>query len=117
MRRVGGAHRGLDMWLVQRASALYMALFLPAFVVCAVSAAPMDFMAWRNVFQPIWMKVATLLFVASLLTHAWIGLREIFIDYMHCRRCVLLRLALYFGFAVLYLGCLAWAIDILWSVK
>lgn len=117
MRRVGGAHRGLDMWLVQRSSALYMALFLPAFVLCAVSADPMDFASWRGLFQPMWMKVASLLFVASLLTHAWIGLREIIIDYVHCRRCVLPRLVLYFGFAVLYLGCLAWSIDILWSVK
>lgn len=115
-KNVGGAHRGLDMWLVQRASAVYMALFLPIFLFCALTGPELDYAGWRALFQPLGMKVAALLFVAALLAHAWIGLREIFIDYLHCPRCALLRLALYFAFAVLYLACLVWAVDILWSV-
>lgn len=114
MRHVGGARRGLDMWLLQRASAIYMALFLVVFMALFLSAGPMGFDAWRGLFAPMAMKVAALLFVAALLTHAWIGLREIFIDYVHF---LLPRLALYLAFAVLYLGCLIWAVDILWSVK
>ena len=50
---------------------------------------------------------------AALLAHAWLGLREVFIDYVHRLG---LRLALYFGFGVLYLACLIWAVDILWVV-
>ena len=53
MRRVGGAHRGLDMWLVQRASALYMALFLPVFVACLLVCGPVDYPAWRALFVPL----------------------------------------------------------------
>lgn len=117
MRRVGGSHRGLDMWLLQRASAIYMALFLPVFLICVLCAAPLDFVAWHGLFRPMVMKVASLLFVAAMLVHAWIGLREIFIDYLHCTRCTLLRLALYFAFAVLYLAFLVWTVDILWSVR
>jgi succinate dehydrogenase / fumarate reductase membrane anchor subunit len=121
MRRVGGAHRGLDMWLLQRASAVYMALFLPLFLILGVACAPiagsLDYAAWHGLFRPLAMKVVSLLFVAALLVHAWIGLREIFIDYLHCTRCLMLRLVLYFAFAVLYLACLVWAADILWSVK
>lgn len=116
MRRVGGAHRGLDMWLAQRASAVYMALFLPIFALFLLTAGPLDYAAWLGLFTPVAMKVAALLFVIALLVHAWIGLREIFIDYLHCARCLMLRLGLYFFFATLYLGCLVWAIDILWSV-
>lgn len=117
MRRVGGAHRGLDMWLVQRASAVYMALFLPIFAVVMLTSWPLDFAVWYDLFVPVGMKIAVLLFVIALLLHAWIGLREIFIDYLHCERCLMLRLGLYFLFATVYLGCLVWAIDILWSVK
>lgn len=117
MRTVGGAHRGLDMWLAQRLSAVYMALFLPIFLFCALTGPSLDYASWRALFQPLGMKVAALLFVAALLAHAWIGLREIFIDYLHCARCVLLRLSLYFAVAALYLACLLWAADILWSVK
>lgn len=117
MRSVGGAHRGLDMWLWQRASAVYMALFLVFFLVLLVKAPALDFATWHGLFKPLSMKVGALLFVASLLVHAWIGLREIFIDYLHCPRCALLRLALYFLVAVFYLGCLGWAAHILWSVR
>jgi succinate dehydrogenase / fumarate reductase membrane anchor subunit len=117
MKTVGGARRSLDMWLAQRASAVYMALFLPAFLLHALSAPRLDYAGWHGLFRHLSVKAAALLFVASLLVHAWIGLREIFIDYLHCARCTLLRLALYFAFAVLYLACLLWAGDILWSVR
>ncbi|MBI5329522.1 MAG: succinate dehydrogenase, hydrophobic membrane anchor protein [Betaproteobacteria bacterium] len=113
-RVVGGAHRGLDMWLLQRASAVYMALFLVYFLVVMLAAPALDYAGWRGLFLPVGMKVASLLFVVSLLTHAWIGLREIFMDYLHCERCLLARLGLYFACAALYLGCLVWTVDILW---
>ncbi|MBU1665646.1 MAG: succinate dehydrogenase, hydrophobic membrane anchor protein [Gammaproteobacteria bacterium] len=116
MRMVGGARRGLDMWLAQRASAVYMALFLPVFLFCVLTAPSLDYTGWRALFLPLGIKVAALLFVVALLLHAWIGLREIFIDYLHCARCTMLRLSLYFAVAVLYLACLVWAVDILWSV-
>ncbi len=114
MRHVGGAHRGLDMWLLQRASAIYMAAFLVVFLILFLAAGPMDFQAWRGLFVPTAMKLGSLLFVAALLVHAWIGLREIFIDYVHF---LVLRLGLYLAFGALYLGCLVWTVDILWSVK
>ena len=113
----GGARRGLDMWLAQRASAVYMALFLAFFLACALASPGLDYPGWRALFLPLGMKVATLLFIAALLAHAWIGLREIFIDYLHCARCTLLRLTLYFAVAAVYLACLVWAADILWSVQ
>jgi succinate dehydrogenase / fumarate reductase membrane anchor subunit len=114
MRTVGGAHRGLNLWLMQRASAVVMALYLPGFLVYALMAGPLDYAAWHGLFLPLAAKVSSLLFVGALLVHAWIGLREIFIDYVHP---MTLRLPLLFLFGVLYLGCLAWAADILWGVQ
>jgi succinate dehydrogenase / fumarate reductase membrane anchor subunit len=114
MRHVGGARRGLDMWLLQRASAIYMAVFLLVFLICFLAAGPIDFATWHGLFAPLAMKVGALLFVAALLAHAWIGLREIFIDYVHF---LVPRLALYLAFGAIYLGCLVWTVDILWSVN
>ncbi len=113
MRTAGGAHRGLGPWLWQRACALWMALFLPAFMLWALAQGPLDYPAWRGLFEPLAAKVGVLLFVAALLLHAWIGLREVLIDYLHP---LALRLPLYFLFALLYAGCLIWAADILWRV-
>lgn len=114
MRTVGGAHRGLGMWLAQRASAVAMALYLPGFLAYAWLAGPLDYAAWRALFVPLAAKTASLVFVAALLVHAWIGVREICVDYVHA---MALRLPLLFLFAVAYLGCMVWATDILWSVR
>lgn len=114
MRQVGGAHRGLDMWLLQRASALYMAAFLLVFLILLAVSGPRGYATWHGLFVPKLMKLGALLFVASLLVHAWIGLREIFIDYVHF---LVPRLALYLAFGSLYLASLVWTVDILWSVK
>lgn len=113
MRLVGGARGGLNLWLLQRASAVYMTLFMPVFLVLAWRAGPLDFAAWQGLFAPLAMKVACLLGVIAILVHAWIGLREILIDYVHY---LVPRLTLYFLFGTLYLACLVWVVDILWSV-
>jgi succinate dehydrogenase / fumarate reductase membrane anchor subunit len=116
MRNVGGAHRGLTIWLVQRAGAVVMALYLPLFALYAWMAGGAGYDAWCGLFAPLPAKLATLLFWAALLSHAWIGMREIVIDYVHCPRCLGPRLVLHFLFAVLYLGCLVWVADILWTL-
>ncbi len=113
MRKVGGAHRGLGLWLAQRASALWMALFLPAFLIYAAAQGGMDYAAWRGLFEPVFAKVTAWLFAAALFTHAWLGLREILIDYVHP---LALRLPLYLLFALAYAGCLVWAAAILWGM-
>lgn len=116
MRGVGGARRGLDIWLLQRASAVVMLLYPPLFVVHALLHGSPGYAGWRALFLPLGAKVASLLFVAALLLHAWIGMREVVIDYLHCRRCLLPRLLFYLGFGVSYLACLLWTADILWGV-
>lgn len=101
------------MWLLQRVSALLMAVCLPLLLAYVLWQGPHDYWTWRALFAPPMAKVAVLLSVAAMLVHGWIGLREILIDYVHPSS---MRLALYLAFAVLYLGCLIWAADILWRV-
>ncbi len=108
-----GARRGLLSWLLARLSAGVMAVFVPLFLAYAAHQAPLDYPAWRGLFAPLPIKLASLLFVAALLLHAWIGLREIFLDYV---RPLLLRLFLYLVAAAAYGACLAWAAHILWEV-
>lgn len=113
MRTAAGARGGTGIWLLQRASALLMAVLLPVILAYALLQGPNDYESWRALFAPLAAKVAALLFVAAMLVHAWIGLREILIDYVHPMS---IRLPLYLVFAVLYLTCLIWAVDILWGM-
>lgn len=113
MRHAGGARSGLTIWLLQRASAVWMALVLPVLFVCIALGEPLTYASWVAIFEPVWAKLAVLLTVAALLVHAWIGVREVLMDYV---RILSLRLPLLFVFLVAGLLCFAWAAHILWSV-
>ena len=57
------------------------------------------------------MRVATLLFAASLAWHMWVGVRDILMDYVKPAG---LRLALEVGVLLAVAGYLGWTIQILW---
>jgi succinate dehydrogenase / fumarate reductase, membrane anchor subunit len=65
-----------------------------------------------RLFEPQWMRLATLVFLLSLFWHAWIGMRDILMDYV---KSTLLRLALQIVVALLLVAYAGWAIQILWS--
>jgi succinate dehydrogenase / fumarate reductase membrane anchor subunit len=112
-RIIVGAHYGLRGWMVQRVSAVVMALYILLFVGILLFARPTNFTEWRGVFACQPMKLATLLFTISLLLHSWVGMRDILMDYA---RPTSVRLALEVLVAVLLVAWAGWAIQILWSV-
>jgi succinate dehydrogenase / fumarate reductase membrane anchor subunit len=103
----------LSTWLVQRISALFMAVYSLFFPVWIALHWPLDFSVWRGLFMPLPMRITTLLFVVALALHAWVGMRDIFMDYVHPFG---LRLALH-SMALLWLAAgVIWAWAILWSL-
>ena len=73
---------GLRAWLVQRASAVYLLLFILFFIGRFLFAPPHDFESWRAwVAQPA-VAIAMLAAFAALLFHAWVGLRDVMLDYV-----------------------------------
>ncbi len=79
---------GLRPWVIQRVSAVYLVLFALYAVFCLLrddpSAAGMsDYEAWRHwLFNPFNTTLVGL-FVIALLFHAWIGMRDVVLDYVH----------------------------------
>lgn len=106
---VGGA---LSAWLVQRVSALLLATYSVFFPVWMVLHLPLDFAIWRGLFAPLPMRIATLLFVMALALHAWVGMRDIFMDYVQA---LSLRLALHVAALLWLAASVVWAGVILWS--
>ena len=112
-REVVGAHYGLRDWLAQRVTAVIMAVYT-VLILSVLSGVPrLDYWQWMVVWQSPVVRFATILFLVSMLFHAWIGVRNIFMDYI---KDPALRLMLY----VIVIGALAWygvwGIRILWSV-
>jgi succinate dehydrogenase / fumarate reductase membrane anchor subunit len=110
-RLVVGAHYGLRDWLAQRVTALIMALYTMIMAGVFLNHAPFTYSSWKALFAQGWMRVATLLFALSLAWHAWVGMRDILMDYVKPDG---LRLALRVGVLLLLAAYVGWTIQILW---
>ena len=113
-RLVVGAHYGLRDWLAQRVTACLMALFtLLVLVQIIFSKGPLGYNKWAGIFSAQWMKVLTFTIIVALLYHAWVGIRDIWMDYI---KPVALRLSLQVFSIVWLVGCAGWAIQVLWRL-
>lgn len=113
MKALGGAHSGTGTWLLQRASAVVLALALPLLALRLLAVPPGDFAAWQSLFAPLGMRVVVLLTGGALALHAWVGMRDILMDYVHP---TMLRLALDLGVIAVLAGSVAWLAFALWGV-
>ncbi|MCU7904933.1 MAG: succinate dehydrogenase, hydrophobic membrane anchor protein [Candidatus Thiodiazotropha sp. (ex Epidulcina cf. delphinae)] len=101
---------GLRAWFLQRVTAIYLLFFMLYMLQHMMLNAPDDLAAWRGwVAQPL-VGLGLLLFFASLLLHAWVGIRDVLIDYVHptAIRVTILTLT---GFALV--GCALWVLQII----
>ena len=72
---------GLPAWLVQRASAVYMLLFL-VFLLSFFAMHPLhSYAEWKGWVARPAITLALALFFAALLAHMWVGLRDVLLDY------------------------------------
>ncbi len=107
-----GAGYGLGDWLVQRLTAVVMALYTPVIVACLFMHKPTTFTLWKGMFDSPYVRLATILFIGALIYHAWIGVRDIVMDYMKPAG---VRLTALTVFAIGLIACFAWAVAILWG--
>ncbi|MDR1889737.1 MAG: succinate dehydrogenase, hydrophobic membrane anchor protein [Zoogloeaceae bacterium] len=112
-RIVVGAHYGLKDWLVQRVTAIVMALYSVFLAAILLVVKPADFEAWRAVFAFGPVKFATFLFALSLFYHAWVGVRDIWMDYV---KPVSVRLTLHVLTLLALIGYAGWTAAILWRL-
>lgn len=112
-RTVVGAHYGLRDWLAQRVTGALMALFTLVVIVQVLLPGEMGYDKWAGIFSPQWMKVLTFAVIVSLLYHVWVGMRDIWMDYV---KGVGARLTLEVLTIVWLVGCAGWAIQVLWRL-
>jgi len=108
-----GAHYGLREWLAQRVTAVLLLAFILFLAGALALEGRHDYQGWAAIFAPQPVKLVTELAFAALCYHAWIGVRDVWMDYIHHTG---LRLALLTMTILWLLYCLAWSAQILWSV-
>ena len=113
-RIVTGAGYGFRDWLAQRVTAALMALFTFILIAQVIfTSGPIGYEQWAGIFAAQWMKVLTFVVILALLYHVWVGVRDIWMDYI---KPVGVRLVLHVASIVWLVGCAGWAIQVLWRV-
>lgn len=111
-RVVVGAHYGLKDWLGQRITAVVMAAYtLLMAVLVALNVS--DYESWRSLMAHPFIRFVSFIFILSLCFHAWVGVRDIWMDYV---KPTAIRLTLHVLTLLTLVGCAGWAIQILWRL-
>jgi succinate dehydrogenase / fumarate reductase membrane anchor subunit len=105
---------GFKAWVIQRVTAVYIALFVLYAVVHFAVDAPVDVAAWRAWMASPVVSMALLLFFAALLMHAWIGIRDVLIDYVHP---LSIRVVVLSAFATALIGTGLWVAQVIFLVR
>jgi len=107
-----GAHYGLLDWLLQRLTAVVMAVYTVVVAASLLVHAPAGHEELRALFAGGVLRVATMLFLLALFYHAWVGVRDIVMDYVNSAA---LRLGLQTLVGVVLLAYAIWSVAILWG--
>src|SRR5688572_33296908 len=81
-RIVVGAHYGLRDWLAQRITAVLMAIFTVVLLAQVLMPGELGYDRWAAIFSTQWMKLLTFVTILALAYHAWVGVRDIWMDYV-----------------------------------
>ena len=77
-----GTLTGLPAWLLQRLTAVYMIAFIVFVLAHLATDAPKSYELWRAWVMRPETSVATFVFFTALLLHAWVGIRDVVLDYL-----------------------------------
>lgn len=73
--------QGMRAWLLQRLTAIYIAVYSLSFIIWLVSHFPVNYSNWYLTFTHPVTLIATVIFFLSIFIHAWVGVRDILVDY------------------------------------
>jgi len=81
-RLVVGAHYGVKDWLAQRITAIVMAVYTLILLFQFLTASNFSYEGWAVLFSKQWFKLFTMVTFLALYYHAWVGIRNIWMDYI-----------------------------------
>ncbi len=112
-RNVVGAHYGLMDWLAQRITGIVMAVFTLIIFAAMLGGAMSSREAWQAFMANGLIRFLSFLFVLSLCYHAWVGVRDIWMDYV---KPASVRVILHVLTLLALVGYAGWAVQIIWRL-
>ena len=112
-RMVVGAHYGMKDWLAQRVTAVVMVLYTAILLISFLTGQNFTYEGWAGLFAQQWFKLISAVTLLGLFYHAWVGMRDVLMDYV---KPVGIRLTLQIATMLWLIACAVWSVQILWSV-
>ena len=104
---------GLRDWLIQRASAVILLIYALFLLGYFVAHPKVDYVSWQVLFHCRCVQVITILAIAAILAHAWIGIWTVLTDYVKPTH---IRVVLEVIVILLLFAYLLWGAAIVWSI-
>lgn len=112
-RKLTGAHYGLRDWAMQRITAVVMLVYTIAFFCFLFSLlGARDYAQWQAFFDKVWVKVFTQITFIALFLHAWVGIRDLWMDYV---KPFSVRLFLQSATIVWLVACMVYSVYVIWG--
>jgi succinate dehydrogenase / fumarate reductase membrane anchor subunit len=103
---------GLKDWLIQRATAVYFAVYAAFLFGFLVLHPQLTFQQWHELFACVAFKVGTIIAVLALSLHAWIGLWTVTTDYLTC---TVIRVSVQMAIILWLIAQFTWALLMVWG--
>lgn len=104
---------GLRDWLIQRVTAVILALYTLFLVGFLMLHQPMTYDLWADLYDNVLMRVFTFFALLSMVYHTWVGVWTVLTDYI---KCACLRLILLVLAMLALLGYMVWGVMIVWGI-
>ena len=108
-----GAHFGWKDWLAQRVTAVIMLLFSIVIIGFFMLKGSVAYADWKELFRSQLFRILALLFQLSVYYHAWIGIKDVLMDYIKPAG---LKVGLQVAVLLFLFGCTIWSATIIWGV-
>jgi len=103
---------GLRDWLIQNMTAFFMAVYIISLVIYLMLNPVRDYYSWHLLFNAMFMRISTLLFLLFLVLHTRIGLWTIATDYL---KSTVIRAIFLVVTSLVLVGSFIWAASVLWG--
>ncbi len=105
---------GMQAWALQRITAVYLAIYIVYMIGFFIFTPPVSYEAWQLWVARPHVSMAMLLFFGSVFLHAWVGVRNVLIDYVHLFS---LRFTLLTLVGMALLACGVWSLEVVMSAR
>ncbi len=112
-RLVVGAGYGMRDWLAQRVTAIVMAIYTFVLLYSFLTGQNFTYEGWSALFAQQWFKLFSLVTFLAMYYHVWVGMRDIWMDYV---KPVGIRLTLQMLTIFWLVACAFYTVQILWGL-